>query len=475
MGEVSLCAAGCVEAGREVKDGVRLLPHALEAERACLGAILVNATLYDTASQLLTAEDFYRQAHRKVWAAFGVLNTKRVPIDLLTLKQELDRAGDLEEVGPGYLPALTDGVPRSSNVAHYAGIVREQATLRSLIALANTVLADAYEREMSSAEIIEGADRRIIDLQRGTPAGMQDVRSESLYDEIEYNGAHVGEIRGITTGFASLDAHTLGWAPSDLIVIAARPSIGKTIFSMNAAVSAALAGKVVGIFSLEMKAKKLKYRMLSSLSGVPRERIKSGDLTPGDYQRLTPAMTRMTELPIFIDDHGRQTVDSIRATARRLRAEHGLDLLIIDYLQLMTGSTSRKGANRQQEISDISRGMKNLADELAVPMMLLSQLSRASDSRPDPTPKLSDLRESGAIEQDADAVGFLHRKHHRAGGYTAFILEKERDGNGGVFGLTLDRETVTFTDGGTADPVAPSEQQAERKETQRKFFSRPRR
>jgi replicative DNA helicase len=303
--------------------------------------------------------------------------------------------------------------------------------------------------------VIARADRELIDLQRGRAAELEDVRttSDRLFAVIESNVARKGQLHGIETGFPSINAQTYGWMPGDLIVIAARPSIGKTVFALNTSVAAARAGAHVAFFSLEMRTEQLEYRLLTALSGVPGDRIKSGYLGEPDFAKLSDAMGVLAGLPIFISDRGRQTVWDVRSACRRVKSEHGLQLVVIDYVQLMAGSLERRGANRQEEITDISRRLKDLADELSVPILLVSQLNRGAETRADPRPKLSDLRESGALEQDADLVCFLHRKHHRVGGTTNFILEKQRNGPTGTVNLTLDRETQQFTDGGEDEPA----------------------
>ena len=297
-----------------------------------------------------------------------------------------------------------------------------------------------------------------MDLQAGHLDGrVQALRDTAgaLLEDLEWRVAHRGELLGLDTGYPSINDLTAGWQGSDLTVIGARPSIGKTTFLLNTAVAVArrlLADKregVVLVCSFEMSRKQLEYRLLSSLSGVPLTRIVSGHVMAQEWPALSAAVALMTELPIEIDDRSGQTRWQVRSTCRRVKAERGLAMVGIDYVQLMPGSLERKGASRNEEITDISLGIKQLAKELNVPILLLSQLSRPGNKfGHDVRPKLTDLRESGALEQDADNVGFLHRKDHRAGGATRFILEKQRNGPTGTVNLKLDRDTVTFTDGG---------------------------
>ncbi len=438
----------------------RMLPHNLQAEKAVLGAILVHNDAFEHVSGLLTGATFFRQAHARIYRAIeGLLEWEGGSVDLVTLQAALRKSGDLEEVGgPAYLASLTDGVPRSMNVGHYAELVKEAGRLRGLIAAADRMLTAAYEAEEPAASILLQADLALIDLQTDHgPSQMRPLTETlpALWDNLEWRQQHRGEVVGVPTGFASLNELTMGWQAGDLIVIGARPSIGKTAFMLNAVTAAAAAGKRSAVFSLEMRQQQLEYRMLSSLSGVPLSRLLSGNMMSPDWGPLSMARETMAGWPILINDHAGQGVADIRSACRRARAEHGLDLVAIDYVQLMAGATARKGATRNEEITDISRRLKVLADELRVPILLLSQLSRANEKRNDPRPKLSDLRESGALEQDADIVLFLHRRNHREGGTTNAIFEKQRNGPTGTLNLTLDRDIVTFTDGGE-DPPPPA-------------------
>lgn len=437
----------------------RTLPCNLDAERSVLGAILIeNLAVHQVAGTLPVAA-FFRDAHRRIYRTLLKLLDANQLADIVTLSEALERAGDLEEVGgPAYVASLIDGMPRGVNISAYAEIVREKALLRSLIFTANKVLGSAYDADQPPAEILRWSEQQFFDLMHGHVDGRMvglGTGLSALTKDLEWRVQHRGELTGITTGFASVDQHTAGWQAGDLIVIAARPSIGKTTLVMNSVVAACRAGKRVAMFSLEMRRRQLEWRILSSLADVPMVRIRAGELGGTDYQKIAAAQEIMFDLPLWIDDTAGRTAWDIRSACRRVKAEQGLDEVVIDYAQLMPGTLDRRGASRNDEMTDISRRLKHLADELSVPIILLSQMNRASDKRPDPRPKLSDLRESGALEQDADVVAFLHRKNHREGGLTYLIIEKERNGPTGTLKLSLDRDIVTFTDAPTLEEPKP--------------------
>lgn len=436
----------------------RTLPHNLEAERSVLGAILVHNDAFEEAGTIVKPEDFFRDAHRRIFAAIVYLREERNSgVDFVTLKEELVRRGELDEVGgPAYVSSLSDGVPRATNVRYYAGIVKDKAALRELIYAANKILTDAYAAEESATDIIDKADRLLLDVQNAHVSQRMATVSESasaLFKDFEYRVEHRGELTGIESGFKSINELTFGWQAGELIVIAARPSIGKTTFVMNSAVAAAKAGKRVVMFSLEMRRRQLEYRLMSSLSGVACSRLLSGYISSTENPKVAYAFNAMHEIPLVIDDRARQTVQDIRSACRRLKAEGGLDMVVVDYVQLMQGTLARKGATRNEELTDISRRMKVLADEIAAPVIMLSQLRRLDGRR---RPGLEDLRESGALEQDSDIVGFLHRSDHRSGGTTEFILAKQRNGPTGTVRLAFDRDILTFTDAGPEPEDAPA-------------------
>jgi replicative DNA helicase len=464
------------KAGHDETISERSLPHSLEAERAVLGALLVNtAAMEKAASWLRRGRVFYRQAHRTIYAAMlTVVEERRAALDLLTLKDELVRLGQLDECGGvAYISALTDGVPRSSNVAHYARIVYEDAVRREVIKVSGRMLADAYDGELSSNDVVMRADAALVDLQRTRLADrLVDLRKDlgPLYESVEWHMANQGKLTGVPSGFATVDELTAGWQAGDMIVIGARPSMGKTALMLNMVIAAAKAGKTGLVFSLEMRRRQLEYRMLSTLAGVPLSRIIGGWLNEDEMARLSEAFTAMATLPIFVDDRSGQTIHDIRATCRQVRAESGLDLVVIDYAGLVTGSLDHKrNATRREELEDISRRVKLLADELGVPVFLLSQLKRGDGRKP----RLEDLRETGAFEQDADIVAFIHRKHHLQSGRSLFMIEKQRNGPAGVVQLTFERDIQTFADAGPDVTSADAEPEPEPERKPRRVGRKP--
>jgi replicative DNA helicase len=391
----------------------KIPPHSLEAERAVLGAILLERDSLPKAIELLRPVDFYKEGHRKIFGAMIGLFERNEPVDLLTLAEELRRRSDLDEVGGvAVLAALVEEAATAAHLLSYGGIVREKALLRELIRIATDIIGQSYEAREEVDKLLDEAERLIFQIsERRMQGSAIAVRAilrgafehiERLYDRKEH-------ITGLATGFDDLDRMTSGFQPSDFIIIAGRPSMGKTAFALNIAKYAAVQdNKRVLIMSLEMSKEQLVQRLLCSEAKVDSHKVRTGQLLQGDWTRLTNAAGRLTEAPMFIDDSAALSVLEARAKARRMKAEHGLDLVVIDYLQLMRG---RNPENRQQEISEISRSLKALAKELNVPVVALSQLSRAVEARQskDFRPQLSDLRESGALEQDADVILFLYR------------------------------------------------------------------
>jgi replicative DNA helicase len=446
-------------AKRSVAAEERTLPHNLEAERSVLGAILVHNGAWAYAAEKLRAADFYRDAHAHIWTAMTALIDRKVAIDFTTLREELTRVGDIDDVGgPSYVSSLSDGVPRATNVTYYAGIVREKAILREVIYAANKVLVTAYEAEDKPEDVLRQADRAFLELQRRKGASRLRPLKDTvggIFARMEWREANQGKLVGVDTGFPQINELTLGWRKKDMIIVAARPSIGKTVFAMNAAVAAARAGHKVAVFSYEMRREQLEDRILSSLTQIPFYRIELGAFGAADHPKISDAIGVISNLPIAIDDRAGQYVSDIRNSCRRLQNEDGLDLVVIDYVQLIPSELARRGASKNEQVTEISRSVKELADELDVPIMLLSQLKRLDPRRPDPRPQLDDLRESGSLEQDADEVNFLHRKNHKESGTTNYIREKARNGPTGTRNLTIDRDTVTFTDGGEDIPEEP--------------------
>jgi replicative DNA helicase len=391
----------------------RTLPHNLDAEKSVLGAILINNHTFNQAAEVIDAPDFFRDAHRRIFERMVALNERRQPVDFVTLNDELARANELDAVGgPAYIASLTDGVPRSANVEAYAKIVKEKATLRRLIQLANEVLGRAYDAEEDADDLLDEAERAIFQIaEHKMRTGFVKLSDlvDSGYQLIEQLQQHRGLVTGVPSGLVDLDEMTSGFQKSDLVIVAARPSMGKTSLVLNMGLHAAIeAGKSIGIFSLEMSKEQLFLRMLTSEARVDAHRFRGGFLSEQDYARLVDAFARLHEAKVFIDDSPGLGVLEMRAKSRRLKLEHGLDLLVVDYLQLMQGRG--KFDNRQQELASISRALKILAKELEIPIIALSQLSRAPETRADHRPQLSDLRESGALEQDADVVLFIYRE-----------------------------------------------------------------
>jgi replicative DNA helicase len=434
----------------------RTLPHNLEAEKCVLGAILINNQAFNHAAEVIDAQDFFRDAHRRIFDKMVELADRSEPVDLVTLKDELGRTGELEQVGgPAYISALTDGVPRSANVEYYARIVKEKSTLRRLIQAATDVLGRAYEAAEEPDELLDFAERSIFEIAEGRLRSGFVPLSElvgSSYQLIERLQAHKGNVTGVPSGFVDLDELTSGFQKGDLVIVAARPSMGKTSFVLNVALNSAIeAGKSVGIFSLEMNSEQLFVRMLTSEARIDAHRFRGGYLGDADYERLTTTSARLHDAKVFIDDSPGLGILEMRAKARRLKIEHGLDLLVVDYLQLMQGRG--RFENRQQELAAISRSMKLLAKELDVPILALSQLSRAPEGRTDHRPQLSDLRESGALEQDADVVLFIFReemyasdgeRRPEAEGVADIIVGKQRNGPVGTVKLAFLKQYTRF-------------------------------
>ncbi len=434
----------------------RTLPHNLEAERSVLGAILLHNEAFNLAAELIDSADFYRDAHRRIFDKMVKIAERGAAIDLVTLREELTRAGDLDEVGgPAYITALVDGVPRSMNVEHYARIIKEKSTLRSLIASANRILTTAYDAEEDADVILDQAEHAIFaiadDKVRDGFVSLRDLAQSSL-ETIEQLHARKELITGVPTGFTDLDEMTSGLQPSDLIIVAARPSMGKTSLVLNIAQHVGTkTDKTVGIFSLEMSKEQLFLRMLTAEARIDAQRMRRGYLGERDWGRLSQAIGTLSDAKIFIDDTPSIGVLEMRAKCRRLSAEHDLNLVIIDYIQLMQGRG--RFENRTLELASISRSLKGLAKELNVPIVVLSQLSRAPESRSDHRPQLSDLRESGALEQDADVVMFIYREDMyqdktdpsgEGNGVAELIIGKQRTGPTGTVKLAFIREYTRF-------------------------------
>ncbi len=435
-----------------VSQSEQTLPHNLEAERSVLGAILIHNDAFNVAAEVIDSGDFFRDAHRRVFDKMVDLNERNQVIDLVTLKDELGRSGDLDEVGgAAYIAALADGVPRSTNVEHYARIVKEKATLRDLIHSAGKILATAYRAEEDPDVLLDQAEQEIFSIAEGRiHTGFVPLSDlvQGSFTTIEQLQEHKGLLTGVPSGFVDIDNLTSGFQSSDLVIVAARPSMGKTSFVLNVAQHVGTkTGGTVGFFSLEMSKEQLFLRMLTAEAEVDSHRFRGGFLSERDYGQLSSALGRLAEARVFIDDSAGIGVLEMRAKARRLKAEHGLDLLVVDYLQLMQGRG--RFENRTQELATISRALKGLAKELGVPVVALSQLSRAPESRSDRRPQLSDLRESGALEQDADVVMFIFREEQydptpENENLADVIIGKQRNGPTGTVKLAFLKQYTRF-------------------------------
>ena len=444
------------------------LPANVEAERSILGAIMLDNLAYNEAAEHLKPEDFSLDSHRRIFTRMVDLAESSRPIDMITLVEELDRRKELEAIGDvGYVSGLVDGVPDRPSIEHYIKIVRDKALLRGLIHAANAAISRASDQSDPAEEILNDAEAAIFQLSekrigRGF-MGVQDIVKESFgsVDALLQRGQR---ITGLATHYTDLDEMTSGFQRADLIIIAARPSMGKTAFAMNIAENASIEDqKVVGMFSLEMSREALLLRLLCSRARVDSHKMRTGSLWRDDMTKVVHAMEQLAHAPIFIDDTPGIALSEMRAKARRLQQSQGkLDLLIVDYLQLMSGG-GRRYENRTQEVSAISRGLKALAKELSVPVVALSQLSRAPESRGgDHRPQLSDLRESGSIEQDADVVAFIFREEvykqddPDLQGKAELIIAKQRNGPTGRVNLAFLKNSTRF-ESMLGDGMAPPE------------------
>ncbi len=431
---------------------LRLPPQNLEVEQSILGAILLANSALNMALELISPADFHRGAHRDIYSAMVALSERDEVVDQLTLTNFLNTKGHLERVGgAAYVAELVQVVPSASNIRSHCKILREKALLRELIHVGTDVVAQGYDESVEPAVLLEQAEQKFFELAQGRLAKSFVPMSQSVKPAIELVdklSRQKEKITGVPTGYKDIDTITAGLQPSDLIIIAGRPSMGKTSLAMGIAEYAALhANFTVGIFSLEMSSAQLVLRMLSSLACLDAHALRTGQMQRGDWTALCAAAQRLEQSRIFIDDSGELTVQQMRGKARRLKSNPGLDLLIIDYLQLMRGRHDAE--SRQQEISDISRSLKALAKELDIPVIALSQLSRAVESRKPPIPVLADLRESGAIEQDADVVIFIYRDEvynetDENKGVADILVRKHRNGPTGERKLHFNERYAKF-------------------------------
>jgi replicative DNA helicase len=427
-------------------------PQSLDAEESVLGGVLFDTHALDRVVEMLSVEDFYRESHRKIFRAMLALSEKGEPIDLITLSDILKARGELQDIGGAtYLAELVDKVPSAANIGHYARIVREKAVLRSLINVCNEISSRCYSGEEDIEPFLDEAERLIFDVseKRVRPSffKMGDLIMDTI-KTVEQLFERKELVTGVPTGFLDLDRITAGLQPSDLVIVAARPSMGKTALVLNIAQYVALhANTAVAIFSLEMSKEQLVLRMLCSEARVDNAKVRTGYLGERDFPRLAMAAGRLAEAPIYIDDTPAQNVLELRAKSRRLKREANIGLVIIDYLQLMRGLTAQE--NRTQELSEISRSLKSLAKELNIPVIALSQLNRQVEQRADRRPMMADIRESGAIEQDADVIMFIYRDEvykpdSQDEGVAEVIIGKQRNGPTGTVRLTFRREYTRF-------------------------------
>ncbi len=433
----------------------RIPPHSDDAERSVLGSVMQSKEALFDVLEMLTPEDFYSEINKEIFSAVRDLNKESSPVDALTVSETLKKRKTLEMVGGrAYVASLTTMAPSTANASAYAKIIKENAILRRLIAVSSDIVDKSYQKKTDAAQVLDYAEQGIFDIARlnqkrdFTP--LKDILWTNM-DEIDRIAGLDGSLTGLTTGFVDLDARTSGLQKSDLIILAARPSMGKTAFVLNIAQNAAIKGGAnVLIFSLEMSKEQLGQRLLSIDSCVELSKLKTGDLSRGDWEDLNIAIDRLSKAEIYIDDTPGISVMEMKNKCRRLKAEKGLDLVIVDYLQLM--SSEGKSEGRQQEVSALSRMLKQLAREMECPVIVLSQLSRAVEQRMDHRPQLSDLRESGAIEQDADIVMFLYRDEYYNPETTEkpntceVIIAKQRNGPTGSLELAWLGKYTKFAD-----------------------------
>ena len=436
---------------------VKVMPNDQDAEQSVLGACFLSPYALEKAIENLTPESFYNEKNAKIFSAMTELNESKTPIDITTITSELKRKNELNEVGGvEYLTEVVNFVPTASNLDYYIQTVEETALLRSLIITATDIASEGYRTDETVNEILDNSEKKILNIVKNRKSSefrsIKDVLAKTQND-LERLSENKGEITGLATGWYEFDRLTTGLHPNELIIIAARPAMGKTAFALNLATHAAMEqDKSVAVFNLEMSAEQLALRIISSLGQLEGFKLRTGNLMNNDWKRINEAISRLSKTNLVIDDTPGITIGEIRAKCRRLASsEKGLSLVVIDYLQLISGGKNY-GANRQQEVSDISRSLKTLAMELNVPVIALSQLSRSVEGREDKRPLMSDLRESGSIEQDADIVAFLYRddyynKSERSEDNTSLselIIGKHRNGPTATIELLFKKNTSTF-------------------------------
>jgi len=428
--------------------GMKVPPHSIEAEQAVLGGLMLDNRAWEQIADLVTEVDFYRRDHRLIFRSIANLEANDQPFDVVTLSEQLGKNNEQDDAGGlAYLGRLAKETPSAANIKAYAEIVRERSVLRQMIEVGTDIAGNAYNPEgRDSKELIDEAERQVFKIaEQGTRVGNGFIGMKQLLtktvEKIDLLYEQEGTITGVSTGFSEFDEMTTGLQAGDLVIVAGRPSMGKTTFAMNMAENAAIAQKTaVAVFSMEMPAESLTMRMVSSLGRIDQHHLRTGQLTDDDWPRITSAVSILSEAKIFVDDTPALSPSELRARARRLKREHGLGMIVIDYLQLMQLSGSSE--NRATEISEISRSLKGLAKELGVPVIALSQLNRSLEQRPNKRPVMSDLRESGAIEQDADLIVFIYRDEvyndeSPDKGTAEIIIGKQRNGPIGTTRLTF--------------------------------------
>ncbi|HEY7565165.1 MAG TPA: replicative DNA helicase [Acidimicrobiia bacterium] len=433
--------------------GYRVPPHSREAEESVIGAILLSDHAANEVMDKLVPDDFYVPAHQSIFEALVSLYNANQPLDAVTVSEELRRRDNLEKIGGvGYLTRLVEVVPAASNIEYYAGIVEEHGLRRSLIRAGSAVTDLAFRTDDEIEIVIDRAEQQVLNVaERRSGQGMIEVGPlfQSVLEYIEALEANGSDVTGLSTGFRDLDRKLAGLQPANLVVIAARPAMGKSALTLNIATNVAVTGKVVALFSLEMAKEEVVQRILCSVGRVDSAKLRTGQLGPAQWDHVVGAANKMYKAPIYIDDTSVVTVTDIRAKCRRLQRARGLDLVVVDYLQLMQ-ATNRE--NRQQEIAEISRGLKNLARELSVPIIAVSQLNRSVEQREDRRPRLSDLRESGALEQDSDVVMFIYRHEYyhpeeiEKKGMAEVHIAKHRAGATGIVEMTFLPDFTRFAD-----------------------------
>ncbi|MEE8464150.1 MAG: replicative DNA helicase [Gammaproteobacteria bacterium] len=441
--------------GTQTAESLRLPPHSVEAEQSILGGLMLDNSGWDRIADLLHGGDFYRRDHQLIFEAIGTLSEKSIPSDAVTVSEHLEKCGQLDDAGGlAYIASLARDTPSAANIKAYAEIVRERSMLRELIRVGGEIAGSAHANDGRGAtDLVDEAERKVFEIaERGQRAGTGFIGLRKILpgviDRLDELSHSEGDITGVATGFQKFDALTAGLHGGELIIIAGRPSMGKTTLAMNIAENAAIAGKVpTAIFSMEMSAEQLAFRMIGSIGRVNQSNLRTGRFSDEDWTRINSAVSIMSQAPIFIDDTPALSPTEIRARARRLKREHGLGLIVVDYLQLMGVVGTRE--NRATEISEISRSLKALAKELNLPIVALSQLNRGVELRTDKRPVMSDLRESGAIEQDADLIAFIYREEvydpdTPRKGVADIIIAKQRNGPIGDFHLTFLGEYTRF-------------------------------